>query len=80
MRPATMVQYHALGLLYQIKQKDRMAVTKMVQSFGRGALRSPLAQCMHLRYAVKVMEDEEPTNGCAWRRRLASSAFCLASG
>jgi len=26
-----MVQYHALGLMYQIRQKDRMAVAKLVQ-------------------------------------------------
>ena len=62
-----MAQYHALGLLYQIRQKDRMAVTKMVQTFGRGALRSPFAQCMHIRYVVKVMEeDDSSTAGCVF--------------
>jgi coatomer subunit gamma len=61
---ASTVQYHALGLLYQIRQKDRMAVTKMVQAFGRGALRSPFAQCMHIRYAVKVMEEDDSAAGC----------------
>lgn len=29
-------QYHALGLMYQIKQHDRMSVIKLVQSFAKG--------------------------------------------
>lgn len=29
-------QYHALGLLYFIRQQDRMAVTKMIQQLGGG--------------------------------------------
>jgi hypothetical protein len=28
---AEMVQYHALSLLYEIKQKDRLAVSKLVR-------------------------------------------------
>ncbi|KAJ3065450.1 Coatomer subunit gamma-2 [Podochytrium sp. JEL0797] len=52
-------QYHALGLLYQIRQHDRMAVIKLVQSLSRGTLRSPLAYCMLVRYTSKIMEDEE---------------------
>ena len=38
-----MVQYHALGLLYQIKRHDRLAVAKLVQSMTRGAIRSAYA-------------------------------------
>ncbi|KND04921.1 coatomer subunit gamma [Spizellomyces punctatus DAOM BR117] len=53
-------QYHALGLMYQIRQHDRMAVIKLVQNYSRGSLRSPLAYCMLIRYACKIMEDEEP--------------------
>lgn len=57
-------QYHALGLLYVIRQQDRMAITKLIQQFGgtaRGGstLRSPFALCMIIRYAAKVM-DEDP--------------------
>jgi hypothetical protein len=59
-------QYHALGLLYLIRQGDRMAVTKMIQqlSGGKGGsvasvLRNPMALCMLVRYAGKVM-DEDP--------------------
>ncbi len=58
-------QYHALGLLYQIRQQDRMAVTKMIQQLGGGkagsgtTLKNPMALCMLIRYADKVM-DEDP--------------------
>lgn len=58
-------QYHALGLLYVIRQQDRMAVTKMIQQLGGGksgagsSLKNPMALCMLIRYAAKVM-DEDP--------------------
>lgn len=58
-------QYHALGLLYVIRQQDRMAVTKMIQQLAGGksgagsSLKNPMALCMLIRYAAKVM-DEDP--------------------
>ncbi|KAF9512742.1 hypothetical protein BS47DRAFT_1376887 [Hydnum rufescens UP504] len=58
-------QYHALGLLYLIRQQDRMAVTKMIQQLGGGksgagtTLKNPMALCMLIRYAAKVL-DEDP--------------------
>jgi coatomer subunit gamma len=58
-------QYHALGLLYLIRQQDRMAITKMIQQLGGGksgagtTLKNPMALCMLIRYAAKVM-DEDP--------------------
>ena len=57
-------QYHALGLLYLIRQQDRMAVTKMIQQLGGGksgagtVLKNPMALCMLIRYASKVMEED----------------------
>ncbi|KAI9179539.1 coatomer subunit gamma [Blastocladiella emersonii ATCC 22665] len=58
------VQYHALGLLYQIRQHDRMAVAKLVQGLARsGAVRSQWAQCMLVRFAVKCCEDEAASYG-----------------
>jgi coatomer protein complex subunit gamma len=63
--PSTSViaQYHALGLLYLIRQQDRMAVTKMIQQLGgklgvTTTLRNPMALCMLIRYAAKVVEDD----------------------
>jgi coatomer protein complex subunit gamma len=58
------MQYHALGLLYLIREKDRMAITKLVQQFGPGAsgkstvVRNPMAICMLIRFARKVMDDD----------------------
>ncbi|KAJ1893002.1 coatomer subunit gamma [Kickxella alabastrina] len=64
------VQYHALGLMYAIRQHDRMAVLKMVQAFSsqgktsswisssNAALRSDMAHVLLVRYAVRVMEND----------------------
>jgi len=54
-----MAQYHALGLLYHIKSKDRLAVQKLVATQTRKHLSSPFASCLLIRYAVKVM-DQDP--------------------
>jgi coatomer protein complex subunit gamma len=57
-------QYHALGLLYLMRQQDRMAVTKMIQQFGGGkgssgsTLKNSMAICMLVRYAAKIMEED----------------------
>lgn len=66
-------QYHALGLLYLLRQHDRMAVAKLVQTFsgtksgggflggGGGSsspLKNPAAICLLIRYACKVMEED----------------------
>ncbi|KAH7916383.1 coatomer subunit gamma [Hygrophoropsis aurantiaca] len=57
-------QYHALGLLYLIRQQDRMAVTKMIQQLGGGksgagtTLKNSMALCMLIRYAAKVIEED----------------------
>jgi len=60
---SSIVQYHALGLLYLIRQGDRMAVTKMIHQLSGakgagGTLRSPFAICMLIRFAAKVMEED----------------------
>lgn len=65
-----MTQYHGLGLLYLMRQQDRMAITKIIQQFsggfgqdmGRGGstttLKSPQAIVMLIRYASKVMKED----------------------
>lgn len=57
------MQYHALGLLYLMREKDRMAITKLVQQLGAGkqatVVRNPMAIVMLIRFARKVM-DEDP--------------------
>ncbi|MED6204125.1 hypothetical protein PIB30_006192 [Stylosanthes scabra] len=52
---APLVQFHALALLHQIRQNDRLAVSKLVTSLMRGTVRSPLAQCLLIRYTSQVI-------------------------
>eukprot|EP00262_Sarcandra_glabra_P007946 TRINITY_DN21096_c0_g1_i1.p1 TRINITY_DN21096_c0_g1~~TRINITY_DN21096_c0_g1_i1.p1 ORF type:complete len:888 (+),score=178.63 TRINITY_DN21096_c0_g1_i1:53-2716(+) len=54
---AALVQFHALALLHQIRQNDRLAVSKLVTSLTRGSVRSPLAQCLLIRYTSQVIRD-----------------------
>ncbi len=54
-----MVQYHAMGLLYFLRKRDRLAVSKMVTKQIRSSLRSPHGYCLLIRIACRVMEDEE---------------------
>ncbi|XP_008783467.1 coatomer subunit gamma-2 [Phoenix dactylifera] len=54
---AALVQFHALALLHQIRQNDRLAVSKLVTSLTRGSVRSPLAQCLLIRYTSQVIRE-----------------------
>eukprot|EP00249_Psilotum_nudum_P023804 c28985_g1_i2 orf=144-2834(+) len=54
---ASLVQFHALALLHQIRQNDRLAVSKLVTSLTRGNVRSPLAQCLLIRYTSQVIKE-----------------------
>ncbi|XP_022970486.1 coatomer subunit gamma-2-like isoform X1 [Cucurbita maxima] len=54
---AALVQFHALALLHQIRQNDRLAVIKLVTSLTRGTVRSPLAQCLLIRYTSQVIRE-----------------------
>lgn len=53
-----MVQYHALALLYQMKKRDRLAVSKLVQDMARQGTRSPLAAVLLVRYVARVIDEE----------------------
>lgn len=57
-----MVQYHALSLLYKIKQHDRLAVSKIVQQLSKGSLRSPLATCLLIRYTSNLLHEDMTTS------------------
>ncbi|XP_011048664.1 PREDICTED: coatomer subunit gamma-like isoform X2 [Populus euphratica] len=58
---AALVQFHALALLQQIRQNDRLAVSKLVTSLTRGTVRSPLAQCLLIRYVSQVICESANT-------------------
>ncbi|KAI9660846.1 MAG: coatomer subunit gamma [Trizodia sp. TS-e1964] len=54
-----MTQYHAIGLLYQMRSHDRMALVKMVKQYGiSGSVKSPAGQVMLVRLAAKLAYDE----------------------
>ena len=54
-----MNQYHAIGLLYQMRSHDRMALVKMVQQLGSpGVVKSPAGIVMLVRLAAKLIEDD----------------------
>ena len=54
-----MTQYHAIGLLYQMRSHDRMALVKMVQQYSaQGVVKSPAARVMLVRLAAKLAEDD----------------------
>ncbi|KAF6223008.1 hypothetical protein HO133_001060 [Letharia lupina] len=61
LQPSThfMNQYHAIGLLYQMRSHDRMALVKMVQQFGTpGVVKSPAGTILLVRLAAKLIEDD----------------------
>ena len=54
-----MNQYHAIGLLYQMRSHDRMALVKMVQQYGApGAVKSPAGVMMLVRLAARLAAEE----------------------
>jgi coatomer subunit gamma len=56
---STMPQYHAIGLLYQMRMHDRMALVKMVQTFSAaGAVKSPAAIVMLVRLAAQLADED----------------------
>ena len=54
-----MVQFHALSLLYEIKQHDRLAISKMVAQLTRGAISSPMATCLLIRYITAILKGSD---------------------
>ncbi|KAI8027574.1 Coatomer subunit gamma-2 [Camellia lanceoleosa] len=59
---AALVQFRALTLLHQIRQNDRLAVSKPVTSLTKGIVRSPLAQCLLIRYTSQVIRESSMNN------------------
>lgn len=58
---AALVQFHGLALLHQTRQNDRLAVSKLVSSLTKGSVRSPLAQCLLIRYTSQVIRESMNT-------------------
>ncbi|KAL1796988.1 hypothetical protein ACET3X_005528 [Alternaria dauci] len=54
-----MTQYHAIGLLYQMRAGDRMSLVKMVQQYSAaGVVKSPAATVLLVRLAAKLAEED----------------------
>lgn len=54
-----MTQYHAIGLLYQMRSHDKMALVKMLQQYAApGAIKSHAGRIMLVRLAAKLAEEE----------------------
>lgn len=49
-----MVQFHAVALLHALRATDRLAVSKLVTQLTKAAVKSPLAQCLLVRYVAQV--------------------------
>ncbi|KAK9241196.1 adaptin N terminal region-domain-containing protein [Lipomyces kononenkoae] len=58
--PSFMTQYHALGLLYQLRSHDRMALIKMIQQLANtgSALKSPAAVVMLIRFVARAIDED----------------------
>lgn len=52
-----MVQFHAVALLHALRANDRLAVSKLVTSLTRSQVRSPLAQCLLVRFVAQVISE-----------------------
>ncbi|XP_055381634.1 uncharacterized protein LOC129612154 [Condylostylus longicornis] len=55
----TTVQFHALALLYELKKSDRLALHKVVGTLTATPLKSPLAECLLIRYATRILRAEK---------------------
>mmetsp|Transcript_62 Transcript_62/g.100 ORF Transcript_62/g.100 Transcript_62/m.100 type:complete len:901 (-) Transcript_62:1459-4161(-) len=55
-----MVQFHAVALLHALRANDRLAISKLVSSLTKASVKSPLAQCLLVRYVAQVIADSQP--------------------
>mmetsp|Transcript_33383 Transcript_33383/g.72991 ORF Transcript_33383/g.72991 Transcript_33383/m.72991 type:complete len:928 (-) Transcript_33383:127-2910(-) len=53
-----MVQFHALALIYDLKKTDRLALHKVVTGLAKHQLKSPMAECLLVRYATQALTTE----------------------
>lgn len=53
-----MVQFHALALIYELKKTDRLALHKVVTQLAKSQMKSPLAECLLIRYATQILITE----------------------
>ncbi|KAI5966521.1 SEC21 [Candida pseudojiufengensis] len=55
-----MYQYHALGLIYQLRNHDKMSLMKLISSLSEGSsLKNSLSIIQLIRYINKILIDDE---------------------
>lgn len=55
-----MYQYHALGLIYQLRNHDKMALMKLISSLSEGSsLKNSLSIIQLIRYINKILNDDQ---------------------
>ncbi len=59
---SSMIQYHALAVLYKLRQQDALAISKLV-SQNYQSLRSPFAHTLLIRYSSRVLHEENNPEG-----------------
>lgn len=57
-----MVQYHALGLSYNLRRNDRKAISRLINDTIDQSLKSPLAVCLMIKIITKYIVDEGEMN------------------
>ncbi|XP_076277919.1 coat protein (coatomer) gamma isoform X2 [Lasioglossum baleicum] len=67
-----MVQYHALGVLYQARKSDKHAVIKLVAKLMKTFPKSPYAACMLIRMACKLLDEVDGSE-----ELIAFIEYCL---
>lgn len=72
-----MVQFHAVALLHGLRSQDRLAVSKLVTSLVRGSVRSPLAQCLLVRYVAQVRKGHRHLRGRSNAQRSPWTLFWI---
>lgn len=77
--PRPMVQYHAIGLLYHIRQNDRLAILKLIQKLTQSPLRSNYANCLMvcLIFGLDLLLPLDSHCRQANRRRRHYASYCL---
>eukprot|EP00163_Fabomonas_tropica_P029787 TRINITY_DN6527_c0_g1_i1.p1 TRINITY_DN6527_c0_g1~~TRINITY_DN6527_c0_g1_i1.p1 ORF type:complete len:889 (-),score=290.72 TRINITY_DN6527_c0_g1_i1:395-3061(-) len=76
---SNVVQYLALGLNYEIKKGDKLAISKLVYGLTKYGVtvRSPHAHCLLLRYVAQVLEEEAGSGSATERQLLEYMEGCL---
>lgn len=56
--PSPMVQYHALGVMAKLREKDRLAMSQLVAKVTRSPLRSSWAHMLLVRQTAQVIAED----------------------